>query len=192
MKIKNNLETESIYYKLYNNSLINITKLEENIHTIAYSLLSFFVPFFIAHPQYIIGIIVNASLILGANYVKGTKLVPIIIFPSIGVLTAGIIFNNYTIFLVYLLPFIWIANALYVYCYRYLRFKTFNNFYSILGASGVKVMFLFSVTLIFVHINLLPNIFLTAMGIIQLFTALAGGFLAIMIKFMIEKIKYSL
>ncbi|MEM4637404.1 MAG: hypothetical protein QXK76_00050 [Candidatus Woesearchaeota archaeon] len=190
MNAKNFPETESIYYKLYNNSLINITKIEENIHTIVYSLLSFFVPFFIAHPQYIVGLIVNASLILGANYIKGIKLMPIIIFPSIGVLTAGIIFNNYTIFLIYLLPFIWTANALYVYCYRYLRFKTFNNFYSILGAAGIKVMFLFSVTFIFVNIHLLPDIFLTAMGIIQLFTALTGGFLAIIIKFMIEKIKY--
>jgi len=164
--------------KLYRESLFNVTIIEENIQMIFYSLLSFFIPFVLGHPQWIVGIIVNAALILGATYLKGYKLLSVILLPSIGVLTAGLIFGSYTMFLLYLIPFIWIGNAIYVYAFKHLQFIKMNKLFSIIGASGLKVTFLFLSALLLVSLGIIPAMFLTAMGILQLVTALAGGVIA--------------
>ncbi|HIH32604.1 TPA: hypothetical protein HA235_07925, partial [Candidatus Woesearchaeota archaeon] len=150
--------------KLYRESLFNVTIIEENIQMIFYSLLSFFIPFVLGHPQWIVGIIVNAALILGATYLKGYKLLPVILLPSIGVLTAGLIFGSYTMFLLYLIPFIWIGNAIYVYAFKHLQFIKMNKLFSIIGASGLKVTFLFLSALLLVSLGIIPAMFLTAMG----------------------------
>lgn len=165
--------------KLYRESLFNVSVVEENIHAIFYSLLAFFIPFIIGHPQYVVGIIVNASLILGATYLKGYKLLPVILLPSLGVLTAGLIFGNYTIFLVYLIPFIWVGNSLYSYSYKHLQNSGMNKLFSIISSSGLKAIFLFLSALLLVTLGIIPSIFLTAMGVLQLVTALIGGVVAI-------------
>lgn len=165
--------------KLYQESLFDVSLIEENIQMISYSLLAFFIPFVLGHPQWIVGIIVNAALILGATYLKGYKLLPVILLPSVGVLTAGLIFGSYTLFLLYLVPFIWIGNAIYVYAFKHLQFIKMNKLFSIIGASGSKAVFLFLSALLLVSLGIIPTIFITAMGILQLVTALAGGVVAV-------------
>jgi 4-hydroxybenzoate polyprenyltransferase len=165
--------------KLYNESLFSVSIIEENIQMIFYSLLAFFLPYFLGHPQWLVGIIVNAYLILGATYLKGYKLLPAILLPSIGVMMAGLIFGSYTIFLLYLIPFIWIGNAIYAYAYKHLQFVKMNKLFSIIGASGLKTAFLFLSALLLVTLGMIPALFLTAMGVLQLVTALAGGVVAI-------------
>lgn len=165
--------------KVYDESLFNVSIIEENIQMIFYSLLAFFLPFTLGHPQWLVGIIVNAYLILAATYLKGYKLLPVILLPSIGVMTAGLIFGSYTVFLLYLIPFIWIGNAIYAYSYKHLQFVKMNKLFSIIGASGVKTTFLFLSALLLVTLGIIPALFLTAMGVLQLVTALAGGILAV-------------
>jgi len=48
-------------------------------------------------------------------------------------------------------------------------------------ASVSKVLVLFCTAYIFVSLGIVPKIFLTAMGLMQLITALVGGFLAFII-----------
>jgi hypothetical protein len=168
--------------KLYYDSIYNIKNIEENIQMIILSVIGFFIPFVLGHPQILVGIIVNAMLIFGATYLRGHKLLPIILLPSIGVMTAGIIFGTYTIFLLYLIPLIWIANAIYVYIYKYFNLTKHglkNNLIGLGVASVAKAGLLFGVTFLLVSFSILPSVFLTAMGILQLTTALIGGVLAI-------------
>lgn len=168
--------------KLYYSSIYNLKNVEENIQMIVLSLIGFFIPFMLQHPQIIIGIFVNILLIVGATYLKGHKILPLIVLPSIGVLTAGILFDTYTIFLLYLIPFIWLGNIIYVYTYKYFNVKNYNlknNFLGLLIASILKAGFLLIATLILVKLGLVPEIFLIATGLLQLVTALVGGVIAI-------------
>ena len=54
-----------------------------------------------------------------------------------------------------------------------------NKIFSVIGASGLKATFLFLSALLLVTLELIPAMFLTAMGILQLVTALVGGVIAV-------------
>jgi ABC-type Co2+ transport system permease subunit len=168
--------------KLYYDNIYNLKNIEENLQMVFYSVIAFFIPFVLGHPQILVGTIVNALLILGATYLRGHKLLPIILLPSIGVITAGVIFGNYTIYLLYMMPLIWIGNALYVYVYKHFNMKgkkLKNNFIGLGVASIIKTVFLFSFAFLLVQLSILPAMFLTVMGLFQLATAIMGGILAI-------------
>ena len=161
--------------KLYYRNIFEINALEENIQMIFCSALAFFVPFMLKHPQMLVGTIVNASLILGATYLKGYKLLPVIMLPSLGVLAAGLIFGPFTIFLIYMIPFIWIGNAIFAYSYKALYLKLKSHYLSIPLSALMKSLFLFSAALMLVSVGLLPSLFLSVMGVFQLYTAVLGG-----------------
>jgi len=173
------METYEYVKDLYYNSIFNLTAIEENVHLALYSFAAFLVPFMLGHPQILVGCIVNCALILGATYLKGHKLIPVILLPSIGVLTAGIMFGTFTPFLLIMVPFIWIGNAVYAYGYKALHSKTKSYLLSVGVSSIVKAGLLFSAAFALVSMNLLPAMFLTAMGWLQLTTALIGGVSAI-------------
>jgi hypothetical protein len=178
--------------KLYYESVYDVKNIEENIQLVLLSVIVFFLPFVLGHPQILVGVIVNAMLIVGATYLKGHKMLPLILLPSLGVLTAGILFGTYTIFLLYLIPLIWLGNAVYVYVYKHVSFKEERGWRSqILGvgvASILKAGLLFGATFVLVQLSIVPSVFLTAMGVLQLTTALIGGILAVGIVKAREKI----
>ena len=153
--------------------------LQENIEMIVYSVVCFFVPFFIGHPQIVVGIIVNSSLVLAALNLRNYKLLPVIMLPSLAVLSRGLIFGPFTIFLVYMIPFIWIGNYLLVFSIKQFNLnKKISRFVSLGIGAGAKALFLFIVAFTLIKINFLPALFLTTMGLMQLYTAIAGGLLA--------------
>ncbi|MCD4666968.1 hypothetical protein K8R47_04130 [archaeon] len=166
----------------YKKSFLNITEYSEiyqNFQMIAFSIVSFSLPFFLKHPQWLIRIIINFFLIKSAMSFKFKKILPLIIFPSLGVLAAGILFGESTTFLLYFIPFIWIANSIYVISFKYFKFKRkYNSYLSIILSSLFKFILLGLTAVGYVYLFGFPGIFLTAMGIMQLGTALAGGFLA--------------
>lgn len=153
--------------------------LEEHIQMIFYSVLAFFIPFFLGHPQWAVGVIVNTALILGATYLRGYKVLPVILLPSIGVLIAGLIFGPLTMYLVYLIPFIWIGNALYVYCHRHFMFKKWNSLASIGVTSVIKSVFIAIGAIILYVFGVIPAALLIPMSILQLGTAIGGGIIAL-------------
>jgi hypothetical protein len=178
---------KDLYYK----SIYTVANIEENIQMVVLSAIAFFLPFVLGHPQILVGVIVNAMLILGATYLRGNKMLPLILLPSIGVMTAGLMFGTYTVFLLYLVPLIWIGNAVYVYLYKYFTLsshKLKNNFIGIGAASLAKAALLFGVTFMLVKLAVLPSMFLTVMGVLQLTTAILGGILAVGIVKIREKI----
>lgn len=144
----------------------------QTIEMIVFSLAGFLVPLFLGHPQILVGVIVNTALILSAIHLKGYKSLPVIIMPSLGVLCRGLIFGPFTPYLVYMIPFIWFGNFLLVFSFKYFKI---NYWLKLSIGIFLKAGFLFSMALIFYKLGLLPLIFLTTMGILQVTTALLGG-----------------
>jgi len=138
----------------------------------------FFAPLLFSHPQWLIGAIVNAILFISAEKLNFKKQLPVIILPSIGAWAHGVIFGPSTIFLLYFLPFIWLGNAVLV---RVMCLKKISHWPFLsraIIASVLKSFVLFLVAYLYIGSHLVPKIFLTSMGIIQLITAISGGVIA--------------
>jgi hypothetical protein len=142
---------------------------------IVYSL-GYVIPFVIAGPQLVTGTIVNALIFVSAEKLKGKYLYPILILPSLGAVTHGVLFGPQTYFLVFFLPFIWLGN--------YLQAKVFsftkNQNYSvrIFASALAKYLLLFVMAGVYYQAHIVPRIFITSMGAVQLVTACLGGLLA--------------
>jgi len=103
-----------------------------NIYIVA----SFALPFFLGHPQILVGVLVNAMLVLGALHMKKYSLLPLIMLPSLGVLARGMVFGPFTTFLVYMIPLIRLGNFLLVRGIKYFYLtKSWNRFLA-LGVSA--------------------------------------------------------
>jgi len=144
---------------------------------IGLSILSFSIPFSLSHPQWLVGTIVNACLFLAVIFLPGKFILPLIIFPSLGVLSRGIIFGPLTMSLIYFLLFIWLANLVLLSVFKRVFFR-FNYIFSVFIASTIKFLFLFVIANICFEFAFVPKIFLQLMGINQFLTALAGGLIS--------------
>ncbi|GAG05269.1 unnamed protein product, partial [marine sediment metagenome] len=142
---------------------------------VLYTIVAFFLPFFVGHPQIVVGVLVNTLLITSALNVKGYKLLPVIIAPALGALSRGILFGPFTVFLLYMIPFIWVGNSILVFAFKWLNFdKKINYWITLLIGSITKALFLFAIAYLLVSMKVLPALFLTAMGIFQFYTAVLG------------------
>jgi len=144
------------------------------------SFLSFIVPFSLGHPQWLVGTIINASLFLAAIFLPKKFFAPLIILPSLGVLGRGIIFGPFTSFLIYFLPFIWLGNLILILVFKMLYKKSsdFKYFLFMFFAATAKYLFLMAIANLYFKFHLVPVVFLQAMGINQLLTAIGGGIIA--------------
>ncbi len=136
--------------------------------------LSFLIPFLISGPQLLTGTLVNCLLILGTKFVDKKNLPIISIIPSIAAILNGLVFGKFTVFLVYFLPFIWIGNFVLIKSIVYLKEKIPLSI-SIVFSVIFKTIILFFTALVYFKFKLVPEIFLTAMGVFQLVTGLFGG-----------------
>ncbi len=151
----------------------------ENIELILYSFAVFLIPLLVSHPQMLTGTLVNAFLIMAALHFKGWKAAPVVILPSIAALFSGLLFGPFTIFILYMMPAIWIGNFILVYLFKYLHMIRNLNYWAALGGSAIaKSALLFGAAFLLVNFNIVPAALLTAMGIMQLGTAIAGGIVA--------------
>jgi len=148
--------------------------LNEKVQLAVVYILAFTVPFIFKQPQLLIGSIINFILIFSVSRYGVKKILPLLFLPSLASFLNGLLFGVFTPYLLYLLPFIILSNLILVLTVKYVRIKYLN----IVVASLLKACFLFSATYILFNTIHIPEIFLTTMGIIQLYTALIGGFLA--------------
>ncbi len=153
---------------------------------IAYLGLLFLVPLVLGHlnglpNQFLVGTTVNFLLALSAFRVFGWKRIPLVVLPSVGAYLSGFLFGVNSPFLLFFIPFIWVANWVYVELIS--RFSAMkNNLYAGFVPSLAKAGLLFTVAYIFVSLSLVPSVFLFAMGAMQFATAISGMFLAILAK----------
>lgn len=153
---------------------LSVTKSRLVFLTLA--LFSFVISFSFEGSQLLVGTVVNFTLFAGASFFSYPDFLPLVVLPSIATLSRGLIFGHFTPFLLYFLPFIWLGNLILV-----LSFKKFsqnlNNFLAFVLAGFLKFLMLFLASRFLFKLNLVPQIFLTVMGINQLTTAFFGGFL---------------
>ncbi|RLG14996.1 MAG: hypothetical protein DRN66_00540 [Candidatus Nanohalarchaeota archaeon] len=142
-----------------------------------YSALAYFTPIFFAHPQIFTGVLVNSMLVCSALYIKGwKKLIPLLVLPSAGILSKGFLFGSLTVYLFYMLPFIWIGNAIFVFSIKAVHLKHKKHFLSaVIYGSVFKSVFLFGCTFALYSLGVVPVMFLTAFGVMQFTTALSAG-----------------
>jgi len=153
---------------------INLPISLSNLIFIGLSVLSFSISFSLGQPQWLIGTAVNACLFLAIIFLPKKSILPLIILPSLGVLSRGMIFGSFTIFLAYFLPFIWLSNFILIKVFEKLLSRL-SYFSAVLIAATAKFLFLITVANIFFNFSLVPKVFLQLMGINQFLTALAGG-----------------
>jgi hypothetical protein len=144
---------------------------------LAVNALLFLVPLFLGESQILVGSIVNLLLIYIALNFKQAKLLPAIFLPAIASILRNTVLGSATVYLAVLLPFIWMANGIFIMAIRGLAYKWQSNFSGkklvlTLGISAVlKSLFLFSITFTLVSLFEFPSVLLVAMGLLQLATA---------------------
>jgi len=141
--------------------------------------LAFMVPFIIGHPQLLVGVLVNAFLVLSALNMGMKKVGVLASLPSLGALARGMLFGPFTFSLVFMLPFIWAGNLVLIWAIKEFVAGRRMNFLASIGIGAVaKAGLLFCSAYVLLQFGLLPALFLEAMGVLQLVTAVAGGILA--------------
>ena len=137
--------------------------------------------------QLIVGTIVNAALVTSVINLKGLgKILGIVTMPSISTILSGYVFGTASVYMVYMIPAIWLGNFALIYSYKLLMLGK-NKHYFLAGIIGIIV----KVAIIFGLFNLI-NVFgvfpeklvttlSTAMGTTQLITATLGVIVAFII-----------
>jgi len=142
-------------------------------------LASFAIPFSLTGPQILVGSLVNALLFCASLKLDKKNLILVTVLPSLAAFSRGLIFGPATLFLFYFLPFIWAGNFISALIFQQ---KTISiPLVRIILASIVKASFLYLVAQIYFAFHIVPKIFVTSMGIIQLVTALIGGLITLLI-----------
>ena len=85
--------------------------------------------------QLIIGTIVNAALVTAAINLKGwAKILGVVTMPSISTILSGYVFGTASVYMVYMIPAIWIGNFAIIYSYKLLMLGK-NKHYFLTGGS---------------------------------------------------------
>ena len=131
--------------------------------------------------QLIVGTIVNAALVVSAINLKGWAKIL-----GVATILSGYVFGTASVYMVYMIPAIWIGNFALIYSYKFLMLGK-NKHYFLAGIVGIIV----KVAIIFALFNLI-NLFgvfpeklvenlRNAMGMTQLITATLGVIAAFVI-----------
>ncbi len=189
-----------------NKTLTEFSKKADIFQTILIFLVSLLVPTFLgelitkvfgatsfigSNSQIIIGTIVNIALVTAAINLKGwKKIIGVVTMPSIATILGGYVFGTASVYMVYMIPAIWLGNFALIYAYKLIMLNKNKNYF-FAGVIGVIV----KVAIIYASFNLL-NLFgifpeklvqnlQTAMGMTQLITATLG----VLITFVIYKLE---
>ncbi len=146
-------------------------------------LLSIFLPSLI-HDQAITGPLINAILLIATITLGTSQAMTIGLLPSVVALSRGLL----PIALAPIVPFIMLANALYVLVFASLKDRNFAQAVVLASVSKFALLYFVSQQLL---ASLLPSQFLTKASVMfswpQLVTALAGGLIAYLILRVMEQ-----
>lgn len=137
--------------------------------------------------QLIVGTIVNAALVVSAINLKGwAKILGVVTMPSISTILSGYVFGTASVYMVYMIPAIWIGNFALIYSYKFLMLGK-NKHYFLAGIVGiiVKVAIIFALFNLINLFGVFPEKFVdnlrNAMGMTQFITATLGVIAAFVI-----------
>lgn len=199
------MEKESVL----NKTMYDFSKKADLIQAIIIGLIAFLVPTFLAqlinaifgaqsivatNSQIIVGSIVNSALIFCAINVKGwKKIIGVVTMPSISTILSGYVFKSASVYMVYMIPAIWVGNFVLIYAYKLIMLEKNKNYF-LAGVVGIiaKVLVIFGCFEILNLFNIFPDKLVAnlqkAMGLTQLITASIGT-LIMFIVYQIEKKK---
>lgn len=138
--------------------------------------LGFSVPLLVPQPQLITGTIINSLFFIASERLNKKALYLVLALPSLGAISRSVLFGPQTLFLFYFLPFIWIGNYLQVNIFALTKQQ--NYLVRVLSSALIKSILLFVAANIYYRAHVVPQIFITAMGVVQFSTACLGGLLA--------------
>ena len=134
--------------------------------------------------QIIVGSVVNTALIMAAINLKGwKKVLGVVTMPSVSTMLSGYVFKSASVYMVYMIPAIWIGNFVLVYAYKLIMLSKESNYF-FAGIAGVlaKVIVIAAGFMILKAFNIFPEKLITtlqtAMTTTQLITASIGVFIA--------------
>lgn len=137
--------------------------------------------------QLIVGTIVNAALVTAAINLKGcVKILGVVTMPSVSTILSGYVFGTASVYMIYMIPAIWIGNFALIYSYKLLMLGK-NKHYFLAGIVGiiVKVVIIFALFNLINLFGVFPEKLITtlsnAMGTTQLITATFGVVVAFVI-----------
>ncbi|MDD5182243.1 MAG: hypothetical protein PHC66_03675 [Candidatus Nanoarchaeia archaeon] len=170
------------WLNIFNATLAKVSRPREICDIITYSAIGFMTHFFFKNPQELLGITINILLVLAALNIRGWRLIPVIVLPSLGALLGGYFFHNMTFVVPLFMPILWLGNFILVFAFKYLYLERKVNFFLTLfiGATTKYLVMVLS-AYAFIYFSLAPTIFLASMGRIQLVTAIFGGIIAFFI-----------
>jgi len=166
-------------YKTLESRAFRLNSNFEYVQFCALAFLSFSLPFFLGHPQLLVGSFVNAFIIISALNLGAREAFSLALLPSIGALSRGVLFGPFTPALAFMVPFIWAGNLVLILALKFLFVERRANYaLAVFAGALAKSALLFASAFALLQLGLVPALFLSTMGIIQLATALAGGALA--------------
>ena len=173
----------------------DFSKTSEVIQTVIIAILAFLVPTFLAqfitsvfgaessfasNSQLIVGSVVNTLLVVSALNLKGwSKTSFVVTMPSISTVLSGYVFKSASVYMVWMIPAIWIGNFVLIYAFKYIMIvKEKNYFLAAIVGIICKVAIIFGFFMILNAFNVFPEKLVVnlqkAMSLIQLFTATIG------------------
>lgn len=191
-----------------NKRVKDFSKNADLIQTIAIFLLALLVPTFLGqmiksifgaqsivtqNSQLIVGSIVNTALIVTAINLKGwKKVLGVVTMPSISTMLSGYVFKSASVYMVYMIPAIWIGNFVLVYAFKLIMLAKEKNYF-LAGITGIitKVLVIAGGFMLLKGFNVFPEKLVSnlqvAMTTTQLITATIGMLIAFGI-YKVEKI----
>ena len=192
-----------------NKRVKDFSKTSDTIQTILIFLLASLVPTFLGNiinntfgktsviaqnSQIIVGSIVNTALIISAINLKGwKKILGVVTMPSISTILSGYVFKSASVYMVYMIPAIWIGNFVLIYAYKWIMLEKEKNYF-LAGIIGIitKVLVIAGGFMLLKAFGIFPdkmvNTLQTAMTTTQLITASIGTLIAFIIYFIENKV----
>ncbi len=192
-----------------NKRVKDFSKTSDTIQTILIFLLALLVPTFLGNiinntfgktsviaqnSQIIVGSIVNTALIISAINLKGwKKILGVVTMPSISTILSGYVFKSASVYMVYMIPAIWIGNFVLIYAYKWIMLEKEKNYF-LAGIIGIitKVLVIAGGFMLLKAFGIFPdkmvNTLQTAMTTTQLITASIGTVIAFIIYFIENKV----
>ena len=180
----------------------DFSKKSEIVQTIIIAFLAFVVPTFLAqlintffgagsvianNSQIIVGTVVNTILVISALNLKGwNKTFFVVTMPSISTIMSGYVFKTASIYMVWMIPAIWLGNFILILSFKYIMIKRNSSYFitAIIGIIG-KVAIIFGIFMLLKAFNIFPVKMISnlqkAMSLIQLITATLGSSFAFVI-----------
>lgn len=180
----------------------DFSKKSEIFQTVVIAVLAFLVPTFLAqlinasfgvgsvianNSQIIVGTVVNTILVISALNLKGwNKTIFVVTMPSISTIMSGYVFKTASIYMVWMIPAIWLGNFVLILSFKYIMIKRNSSYFiaAIIGIIG-KVAIIFGIFMLLKAFNIFPVKMISnlqkAMSLIQLITATLGSSFAFVI-----------